>query len=267
MTLASLALVGVVVLFFLLLGQRSANRELRAMILSDRADALINAGAAEPAEALLEEAGKLDPDLPDLWRRRAVVLMLGGRHFEAITAAEEHLKDHPGDAQVSTLLGAAQIMSRDYDGADRTLSGALQLSPLNRDLVQNLTELRRLQKRPAEAAALIDEYLARNPSDDYFIFKRAMADVAGDLPAERRASVARRSRTTRRPRSYVVAAASISGTANRRRRARNWNRPPHGPACRTCRLCCRTFFTSYMQFAEAPSLRASSPDARSTNAP
>jgi Tfp pilus assembly protein PilF len=91
---------------------------------------------------------------------------------------------------MSAILGAAQILGKDYDGADQTLTSALQIAPNQRDLVQNLSELRRLQERPADAAVLIDGFLARNPTDGFFQFKRAMADVAGDLDQQRRKEIA-----------------------------------------------------------------------------
>lgn len=188
--LAIVALIGVVLLALLVLGQRGTNRELRAMILNDRANAALSVNAGAEAEALLAEVYEIQPDTPALWRRRAIARMMAGQNFEAITAAREHLRDNPGDIAVSALLGAAQIMTRDYDGADQTLTSALQIAPLQRDLVQNLSELRRLQKRPADAAALIDQYLAQNPDDGFFQYKRAMAEVAGDLTDERRRTVA-----------------------------------------------------------------------------
>jgi tetratricopeptide (TPR) repeat protein len=116
--------------------------------------------------------------------------MMSGQTFEAITAAQEHLKANPGDTGMSALLGAAQILAKDYDGADQSLTAALQIAPNQRDLVQNLSELRRLQKRPADAAALIDGFLAQNPTDGFFQYKRAMADVAGELPPQRRTEIA-----------------------------------------------------------------------------
>lgn len=188
--LAIVALVGVVLLSLLVLSQRGTIRELRAMILNDRANAALGANAGAEAEALLAEVHEIQPDTPALWRRRAIARMMAGQNFEAITAAREHLRDNPGDVAVSALLGAAQIMTRDYDGADQTLTSALQIAPLQRDLVQNLSELRRLQKRPADAAALIDQYLAQNPDDGFFQYKRAMAEVAGDLSDDRRRNVA-----------------------------------------------------------------------------
>lgn len=188
---ALVALVGLVVLFFLYLGQRSANRELRAMVLSDRADALVAAGNGPGAEAVLLEVEGLDSATPQLQRRLAVTRMMSGNYFDAITAARAHLAEEPGDAGTAALLGAAQILSQDFNGAEVTLTSALAAAPLQRDLVQNLSELRRLQKRPADAAELLDEYLSRNPGDGFFIYKRAMADVAGDLPQERRDTVAK----------------------------------------------------------------------------
>jgi tetratricopeptide (TPR) repeat protein len=187
--LSALALAGVVLLFILFLGQRGTDRELRAMILNERANAALNANAGADAEAMLAEVFELNPDTPALWRRRAIARMMAGQNFEAITAAQEHLKQNPGDTGMSALLGAAQILAKDYDGADQTLTSALQIAPNQRDLVQNLSELRRLQKRPADAAALIDGFLAQNPTDGFFQYKRAMADVAGELPQQRRREI------------------------------------------------------------------------------
>jgi tetratricopeptide (TPR) repeat protein len=187
--LSSLALAGVVVLFILFLGQRSTDRELRAMVLNERANVALNAGASAEAEAILAEVFSLNPETPGLWRRRAIARMMSGKNFEAITAAREHLQQSPDDTGMAALMGAAQILTKDFDGADQTLTTALQTAPLQRDLVQNLSELRRLQKRPADAAKLLDEYLAANPADGFFQYKRAMADVAGDLPDSRRTQI------------------------------------------------------------------------------
>ena len=131
----------------------------------------------------------INPDTPAVWRRRAIARMMTGQTSEAIIAAKEHLTANPGDTGMSALLGAAQILSKDYDGADQTLAAGLQIAPNQRDLVQNLSELRRLQKRPADAAVLIDGFLAQNPTDGLFQFKRAMADVAGDLSQQRRKEI------------------------------------------------------------------------------
>lgn len=241
------------------------------MVLSDRVDAMINAGAGAQAEELLEEAGALDPEIPNLWRRRAVVRMMGGRHFEAIAAAEEHLKDNAGDTEVSTLLGAAQILTRDYEGADKTLTTALQMAPLNRDLVQNLSELRRLQKRPAEAAALIDQYLVQNPTDDYFIFKRAMADVAGDLPPERRENVAEAIKGGGASAVVYVVAAAIDFRDSKPEAAREklQKAGERAGAQDMQTLLQDQFFKNYIQATapEAPSLRTSAVETRSASAP
>jgi len=187
--LSAAALAGVVLLFFLYLGQRGTDRELRAMILNERANAALNANAGADAEALLAEVYELNPDTPAVWRRRAIARMMAGQTAEAVNAAKEHLKANAGDTGMSALLGAAQILTKDYDGADATLTSALQIAPNQRDIVQNLSELRRLQKRPADAAKLIDGYLAQVPNDGFFQYKRAMADVAGDLPAQRREEI------------------------------------------------------------------------------
>jgi tetratricopeptide (TPR) repeat protein len=188
--LSSLALAGVVVLFLLFFAQRSSQRELRAMILNERANAALSANAAAEADELLGEVLDLNPDTPNVWRRRAIARMMAGQNYEAIAAAREHLAENPADTGMSALLGAALILTKDYDGADQTLVTALQAAPLQRDLIQNLSELRRLQDRPAEAAALIDQYLEQNPQDGFFQYKRAMAEVDGDLTDKRRRDIA-----------------------------------------------------------------------------
>jgi tetratricopeptide (TPR) repeat protein len=209
LVLSIIALAGVLLLVFLFLGQRGTDRELRAMILNERANAALNANAGADAETMLAEVFELKPDTPALWRRRAIARMMAGQNFEAITAAQEHLKQNPGDTGMSALLGAAQILTRDYDGADQSLTSALQIAPNQRDLVQNLSELRRLQKRPADAAALIDGFLAENPADGFFQYKRAMADVAGDLTQQRRTEIAEAVESGNATAGIYVVAAAI----------------------------------------------------------
>jgi len=188
--LAAAALVGVVILLVLFLGQRGEVRSLRAIVLNERANSALAAGDGAEAGKLLDEVAALDSATPGLYRRRAIAHMMAGQPFEATTAAREHLKLNPGDAATSALLSAAQITARDYEGAEKTLVAALELSPGQRDLVQNFSELRRIQRKPGEAAAIIDRYLAQNPGDGFFLFKRVMAEVAGELTNERRKAVA-----------------------------------------------------------------------------
>ena len=186
---AAAAVLGVILLF-LVLGLRGQVRELRAMVLNDRANVALNLGAGADAEALLAEVATLAPETPALWNRRALARMVAGQPAEAAEAARMFLKQNPGDPGMSALLSAAQIRASDFEGAEQTLTAALELNPLQRDLMQNLSELRRLQGRPGDAAVIIDQYLAANPNDGFFQYKRAMADVAGDLSDERRKEIA-----------------------------------------------------------------------------
>lgn len=177
------------ILFFLVLGLRGQVRDLRAMVLNDRANSALNAGAGAEAETLLAEVAVLAPETPALWSRRAVARMVAGQPAEAAYAAGQFLQTNPGDAGMSALLSAAQIRASEFDRAEETLTSALQISPLQRDLMQNFSELRRLQSRPDEAATIIDQYLAANPTDGFFQYKRAMADVAGNLTEDRRKEI------------------------------------------------------------------------------
>jgi len=117
-------------------------------------------------------------------RRCAIARMMSGQQSEAIAVAKEHLKQNPGDMGISALLGAVQILTKDYDGADATLTAALQITPDQRDIIQNLSALRRLQKRPADAAKLVDSYLAAAPSDGLFQFNQQGAPAAADKPRQ-----------------------------------------------------------------------------------
>jgi Putative Zn-dependent protease, contains TPR repeats len=173
----------------LVLGLRGQVRDLRAMVLNDRANSALNAGAGAEAETLLAEVAVLAPETPALWSRRAVARMVAGQPAEAAYAAGQFLQTNPGDAGMSALLSAAQIRASEFDRAEETLTSALQISPLQRDLMQNFSELRRLQSRPDEAATIIDQYLAANPTDGFFQYKRAMADVAGNLTEDRRKEI------------------------------------------------------------------------------
>lgn len=189
LVLSVIALIATAALAYLFSAQKQDLRQLRAMVLNDRAEALLARNAPSEAEALYAQVATLDPASVDLWKKRAIARMLSGKNTDAIAAAREQLKIRPDDSGTSALLGAALILEKDYDGADQTLTAALKLSPLQRDLVQNLSELRRLQKRPADAAKVLDEYLAAHPEDGFLQYKRAMADVAGDLPAARRKGI------------------------------------------------------------------------------
>jgi len=179
-----------VILLFLVVGLRGQVRELRAMVLNDNASKALNAGAGAEAEAMLAEVAILAPDTPALWNRRALARMVAGQPAEAAEAARQFLQENPGNPGMSALLSAVQIRASDFVGAEQTLTSSLQLNPLQRDLMQNLSELRRLQGRPADAAIIIDQYLAANPTDGFFQYKRAMADVAGDLTDDRRKEIA-----------------------------------------------------------------------------
>lgn len=262
--LASAALVGVLILFFLYLGQRSTSRELRAMVLNDRANAALSANAGADAEQMLAEVEELKPSTPNLWRRRAIARMMAGQNAEAIAAAREHLKAYPGDTGMSALLGAAQILTKDYQGADQTLTSALQLAPNQRDLVQNLSELRRLQKRPADAAKLIDAYLAQNPGDGFFQYKRAMADVAGDLPAQRRKEIADAIASGNATAGIYVVGAAIDFRDKKPDAARQKlevaNQRSNAQDMRT--MLEDEFFRDYLQFNQPGAAAAPSPGAR-----
>jgi len=198
-----------VVLVVWVLGLRGQIRELRVMVLNDRANAALNSGAGADAEALLAEVAALAPDTQALWNRRALARMIAGQPSEAADAARKFLRQNPGDPGMAALLSATQIRASDLDGAEQTLTAALELNPLQRDLVQNFSELRRLQDRPADAAALIDQYLAVNPGDGFFQYKRAMADVAGDLSDDRRRQIAEAIRGGEATAGIYVVAAAI----------------------------------------------------------
>lgn len=242
-----------VILLFLVLGLRGQVRELRAMVLNDRANVALNLGAGADAEALLAEVATLAPDTPALWNRRALARMVAGQPAEAAEAARMFLQQNPGDPGMSALLSAAQIRASDFEGAEQTLTAALELNPLQRDLMQNFSELRRLQGRPADAAVIIDQYLAANPNDGFFQYKRAMADVAGDLTDERREEIAEAVKGGDATAGIFVVAAAIDfkdGNADAARgKLEEASRRASPQDMRT--MLEDAFFAQYLQFAPA----------------
>lgn len=239
------------ILLVVVLGLRGQTRELRVMVLNDRANLALNLGAGADAEALLAEVAALAPDTPALWNRRALARMIAGQPAEAADAARQFLRQNPGDPGMSALLSAAQIRASDFDGAEQTLTSALGLNPLQRDLMQNFSELRRLQGRPADAAVLIDQYLAVNPDDGFFQYKRAMADVAGDLPDDRRRQIAEAIRGGDATAGIYVVAAAIDfrdGNADAARAKLEEASRRSGPDDMRTMLE-DSFFAQYLQFA------------------
>ena len=239
------------ILLVVVLGLRGQTRELRVMVLNDRANLALNLGAGADAEALLAEVAALAPDTPALWNRRALARMIAGQPAEAADAARQFLRQNPGDPGMSALLSAAQIRASDFDGAEQTLTSALGLNPLQRDLMQNFSELRRLQGRPADAAVLIDQYLAVNPADGFFQYKRAMADVAGDLPDDRRRQIAEAIRGGDATAGIYVVAAAIDfrdGNADAARAKLEEASRRSGPDDMRTMLE-DSFFAQYLQFA------------------
>lgn len=242
-----------IVLFFLILGLRGQVRELRAMVLNDRANVALNLGAGADAEALLAEVATLAPETPALWNRRALARMVAGQPAEAAEAARQFLQQNPGDPGMSALLSAAQIRASDFAGAEQTLTSALELNPLQRDLMQNFSELRRLQGRPADAAMIIDQYLAAAPGDGFFQYKRAMADVAGDLSDKRREEIAEAVESDDATAGIYVVAAAIDfrdGKADAARsKLEEASRRASPQDMRT--MLEDAFFAQYVQFAPA----------------
>ena len=248
-----------IVLLFLVIGLRSQVRDLRAMVLNDRANLALNTGAGAEAEAMLAEVAALAPDTPALWNRRALARMVAGQPSEAAEAARQFLQLNPGDPSMSALLSAAQIRASEFDGAEQTLTSALQLNPLQRDLMQNLSELRRLQGRPAEAAMIIDQYLAANPTDGFFQYKRAMADVAGNLSDDRRKEITKAIKTGDATAGIYVVGAAIDfrdeNPAVARAKLEEATRRASPQDMRT--MLEDVFFASYLQFAPAGAPAAS----------
>jgi predicted Zn-dependent protease len=242
-----------IVLLLLVIGLRSQVRDLRAMVLNDRANLALNTGAGAEAEAMLAEVAALAPDTPALWNRRALARMVAGQPSEAAEAARQFLQLNPGDPSMSALLSAAQIRASEFDGAEQTLTSALQLNPLQRDLMQNLSELRRLQGRPSEAAMIIDQYLAANPTDGFFQYKRAMADVAGNLSDDRRKEITKAIKTGDATAGIYVVGAAIDfrddNPAAARAKLGEASRRASPQDMRT--MLEDVFFASYLQFAPA----------------
>ncbi len=127
---------------------------------------LLQTGDAAGAERVARHAVELQPQRPTSWAIQALALMALGRYGDAIRAQEHAVALAAGVPQSTAELIRRRIEARQYEQADSALrlwrgEGA--------EYVEAQVDLRatllRERGRYAEAAATLEAYLRRDPSD------------------------------------------------------------------------------------------------------
>lgn len=107
-------------------------------------------------------AAPLGPDAADLEQvdahQQAVDCMKEGRFAEANQWFVEALAQKPHDPNLLSDVGYAQILVKDFEGAEETLRGSLEIAPGNRTAQVNLALAMAAQGRIAESLLLFQRH-------------------------------------------------------------------------------------------------------------
>jgi tetratricopeptide (TPR) repeat protein len=119
----------------------------------------------EKAIAELDEAQKLNPELPRLYYSQGLCYYKLGRNREAIDAFEKELSRRPQDFTTNYYLAMLQESEGNLDAARQRLDAALKLSPENVETNALLGKILVKQGRDADALAPMQKAVAGDPTD------------------------------------------------------------------------------------------------------
>lgn len=106
-----------------------------------------------------------------------------GSDTNAIPQLEAYLAQHPGRADGWQLLGEILFRQRDFAGAEKALSKARDLMPLNSKTLNDYAASLIMQAKLPEAAALLEAELARRPGNQAARFNLACVAVRQGRPS------------------------------------------------------------------------------------
>ena len=106
-----------------------------------------------------------------------------GSDTNAIPQLTAYLQQHPGRADGWQLLGEILFRQRDFAGAEKALSKARDLMPLNSKALNDYAASLIMQSKLPEAAALLEAELARRPDNHAARFNLACVAVRQGRPA------------------------------------------------------------------------------------
>jgi tetratricopeptide (TPR) repeat protein len=150
--------------------------------------------AGKPADALAT-LDKLGPPSapgidPDWWLEVGEALLAQGNAKDAVTRLTPVVPELPGDAEIRTVLGAAQLAAGQADGAIKSLdeAEAIQSTPRSRKLLAGALGTVAAAKLSANDAAAAEPLLARaeplDPGDPAILRDLGIARLALNKPAD-----------------------------------------------------------------------------------
>jgi len=152
-------------------------------VLRDLAEIRLTLGEASPAAGELEHALELAPAPAQTWEM-LVVAALGSGDLARASAALEALRKRDGASEgVGTLAGVIKLAELDLAGARAEFEAVLKAHPDAVGAKLNLAKLAALEGQPQEAARLVDEMLAKDPTNS-----AALADRISRLLQEGRSA-------------------------------------------------------------------------------
>jgi YaiO family outer membrane protein len=114
----------------------------------------------------------------------ARTLAYDGKHVEALSALEEHLRQHPDDTDALTLYGTILSWDKRYDEGRRALQTVLKHIPNHGDALAALINLELWAGNPSRAEELASTALLDRPKDTSLLLARARALQAMERTAE-----------------------------------------------------------------------------------
>ncbi len=141
-----------------------------------------------PAHAAFEKAYALAPELPECAREWASTLEDDGKHADAESVLRKSLEKSPESETLAQLAVLRLEKFQDLKEADALLAKSLKADPQNTYAQYGLGLVRLAQKRPAEARALLETLVLRDPKarEIWFALGRARRD-AGDATGSQKA--------------------------------------------------------------------------------
>lgn len=113
------------------------------------------------AEDVTEQGLARFPDDEDLLYLHVFALISQGKAAEALAAAREYQRRHPGEAFGWECVGEAHLIAGDIDSAEVALRHFRSLDPDDFDLQRDLARCAFLRGHPMDAAAILERLMTR----------------------------------------------------------------------------------------------------------
>lgn len=133
--------------------------------LVEQARHAILAGDLEQAARLLDRAGEVSPDDPELHRQKAQLMQAQGRTSAAISHLRYVVEHDPNDAESFVRLAELLLEQGRIGEADAAATSALDADPRHLEALAIKAAVAEKQHRPDVALEMYHRLLAENPGD------------------------------------------------------------------------------------------------------